>query len=277
MRDNQFHVGGTFERVGQFVDAHPDIAAAVNPTVGREQLNAAITALQDAATEQGAAKRDRHGEAQYRATLEDTLLSRYMTPIGKFARAQLRGVPNFAALTPATSHLPGPALVNAARGMAKAAAPFTSRMEGANFKPGFLQELAQATEAVHQALLTTANGNRRRTGATQSVQMALQTGRAAVQAIDSIVTHLIHGNASLEAEWRSAKRITKSTRSGKYAGVPVVPPVVPPIVPPVVPPVVPPPMLISAAPFGVPNPVGPSYPAFDVHRYDPPRMTRARA
>ena len=242
MRDNQFHVGGTFERVGQFVDAHPDIAAAVNPTVGREQLNAAIAALQDAATEQGAAKRDRHGEAQHRATLEDVLVRRYITPIAKFARAQLRGVPNFAALTPATSHLSGPGLVNAARGMAKAAAPFTSRMEGANFKPGFLQELAQATEAVHQALLTTVNGNRRRTGATQSVQMALQTGRAAVQAIDSIVTHLIHGNASLEAEWRSAKRITK-TRSRMNVGVPLPPPYVPPVVPVVVPPVMRPPMV----------------------------------
>jgi hypothetical protein len=58
---------------------------------------------------------------------------------------------------------------------------------------------------------------------------------------------------------------------------PELPPLEPPLLPPELPPLEPPlleplPLPLSAAPLGVPQPVGPSYPTPAVHRYEPPQL-----
>lgn len=221
MRITQTHVGSTFDRVRQLIVAHPDIAQAVNQTVGWQQLEVAVTALRSATVTQAASPRDIKGEAENRRRLERTLEKKYITPTAKFARGQLKGTANFAGLAPSVRKLHGKRLANAARGIIKAAAPFTAQMEVANFPAGFMQDFANAANAVEASVDSTANSNRERVSGTKAIKGALRDGRAAVQTLDSVISHLILGNEPLEAEWRVAKRITQNT--GRRTK-PVVPP-----------------------------------------------------
>ncbi len=211
MRITQTHVGSTLDRSGQFIDAHPDIAQAVNQTVGRQQLEAARAELRLATEMQLASPRDLKGEAKKRQGLENTLIKKYVTPVAKFARGQLKGTPNLAGLAPSVSKLHGKRLANAVRGIIKAAAPYTAQMEVANFPAGFMQNFADAANAVEASIDATADAKRRRVSGTKAIKDGLSSGRAAVQTLDSIVSHIIHGNGPLESEWRLAKRITQNT------------------------------------------------------------------
>ena len=225
MRITQTHVGSTLDRAWQFVFAHSDIAQAVMQTVGWLQLEAARTALRLATEMQLVSPRDLKGEANNRRGLENTLVKKWVTPVAKFARGQLKGTPNLAGLAPSVDKLHGKRLASAARAIIKAAAPYAAQMEVANFPAGFLQDFANAANAVEASVDATADANGRRVRGTKAITDALRDGRAAVQTLDSIVSHIIHGNGPLEAEWRLAKRITQNTGARKKK--PVVVPVTP--------------------------------------------------
>jgi len=89
----------------------------------------------------------------------------------------------------------------------KAALPFAGQMEGGHFPPGFLQQMANLADELDASVAAKDDVARRAANATKAVRDALREGRAAVQTLDSIVSHIILGNAPLEAEWRGAKRI----------------------------------------------------------------------
>ena len=211
MRITQTHVGSTFDRVDQFIDAHAEVAQAVGPTVGKQQLDAAAAALRAAGDTQAATDHGLKGEAENRGRLEVTFVKKYITPVAKFARGQLKGVANYAGLAPSVDKLHGKRLAAAARGIIKAAVPYAARMEGPNFPAGFMQDFANMANAVEASVNASAEFKRQRVGGTKAIKDALRDGRAAVQTLDSIVSHVIHGNGPLEAEWRLAKRITQNT------------------------------------------------------------------
>lgn len=211
MKVGQVHAGQSLERVRQFLDAHPDQLGAVNGSDARTQLDTAIARVRAAVDMQGICRRVAHGEVRNRKAQERTLVLKYMTPVAKFARAKLKGVPHIAALTPSAGILTGIPLANAGRAMAAAAAPYADRFRAANFPAGFLDQLAAAAEAIATSLAAAADSRRQRNGATKEIAAALKEGRNAVAALDSLVSHTIIGNDKLVEEWRVARRITKST------------------------------------------------------------------
>jgi len=132
-----------------------------------------------------------------------------MGPIAKFARAELSGVPNFAALTPAVRNLEGDRLVIAARELARAAAPYATQLEAGHFPADCLAQLGAAADAVEASIKARSAQTLQRVNATQDVETAVNRGRAIVMRLDARISRLIAHDPALVEEWRVAKRVVK--------------------------------------------------------------------
>ncbi len=215
MEKQQFHVGQSLRQVQQFLTVHGAAVPSAVASAAKKELDTAVAALDQSATEQGGLTRRVRGEVQRRTQLECTLLRKYVTPLAKFARASLRGAPEFAALTPSAKALERERLVRTAQAMAAAADPHQARLAEAAFPADFLEQLRAAATAVQQSLDAGITGRVRRTGVTKEIREALANGRRAVATLDALVLHAIVGDEALEREWRAAKRVR---RSGSASG-----------------------------------------------------------
>jgi hypothetical protein len=211
MRSTQVHIGQSLDRVQRFLDTNASHIGTANGSDARRQLNTAIARLRAAADTQGVRARETHGEVRHRRATERVLVVRFMAPISKFSRAQLAGVPNFAALTPYAAQLSGPRLVNTARQMRQAAEPYAKQFGAPNFPATFLADFSATINAISASLVQSAEWRRQRNGATKEIESALADGRNAVDTLDSLIAHQLIGNAQLTEEWRTAKRITMPT------------------------------------------------------------------
>lgn len=211
MHSTLFHLSESGRRAAQFLTTHADAVPSVNDADARRQLDTALAAMDAAAAAQATAVREIRGEVHRRAGLERTLTRKYLTPLATFARASLRGVPEYAALTPAVASLTGARLVVAARGMATAAEKYGTALAQAKFPKGFLDALRAATDAVDKSLGVKREQVRQRVNATARLSATAGDVRRSKRALDSLVRHHILGNAVLEREWRLATRLPRRT------------------------------------------------------------------
>jgi hypothetical protein len=209
MNKPQVYLSQSLHRAQQFLTAHAESAGPANSSEARRQLDQAITAMDAAVVEQHTSARELKGEVKRRHQLERTLVKKYMTPLAKFARASLTGVPDFVALTPTSQHLQRDRLANAARSMSTAAEKYAAQLSAAKFPQNFLAQFRAATDAVSSSLELAAAKRVARIGATKRIATAGAQGRRAIAALDSVLSHLILGDERLEREWRAAKRVTK--------------------------------------------------------------------
>lgn len=209
MQRTQFHVGQSLRQVQQFLTVHADALPSAAASAAKRTLDAAVAELDRAATEQGGLARAVRGEVQRRVELERTLLRKYVTPLVKFARASLRGAPEFASLTPSAKSLQRERLVRSAQALALAADNHADALRAAAFPTDFLEQLRSTAAAVQRSFDTGVSGRVRRTGVTKEISSALANGRQAVASLDALVAHTIVGDDALEAEWRSAKRVRR--------------------------------------------------------------------
>ena len=210
MQKEQFHVGQSLRQVQQFLTEHADAVPSAVASSAKQELDTAVAAQDQAAIEQGSLTRGVRGEVQRRLQLERILLRKYVTPLAKFARASLRGVPEFAALTPSSRALFRERLVRTAQAMAAAADQHADRLREAEFPADFLEQLRAAAMEVQHSFDAGIAGRVRRTGVTKEIRTALADGRRKVATLDALMGHAILGNESLEREWRAAKRVRKT-------------------------------------------------------------------
>ena len=225
MRTKQLHVGRTLRQGQQFLDARADVVGPANESEARTALDTAVKRFDTAVVEQGTHAREGHGQVSLRAQLEQRVRRKFMKPLSKLARSRLRATANFAALTPTGNALTSERLAASARSMITAARPYAAELAAAKFPVDFLDQFAEAVDAISTSLAERAARSKDRSGATKEIQAALQQGRTALAELDALVSHLILGNARLEEEWRVATRITKSTgtRSRATTAAPNVP------------------------------------------------------
>jgi hypothetical protein len=209
MQKKQIHVGQSLRQVQQFLVEHGVAVPSAVASAAKKELDTAVAALDQAAIEQGGLTRTVRGEVRRRTQLERTLLRKYLTPLAKFARASLRGVPEIAALTPSAGALARERLVRTAQSMAAAADVHVDRLREAEFPADFLDQMRAAAAAVQRAFDAGITGRVRRTGVTKEIRAALADGRRAVATLDALVGHAIVGNEPLEREWRAAKRVRR--------------------------------------------------------------------
>jgi hypothetical protein len=220
MKKTQRYRGEAFRRAQQFLDAHPESFGAINSSEPRKKLDAALTRLDAVVDTQLARVRDARGEYQRQRGLERDLRDRQMMPISKFARGQLGGTPNFAALTPSGAALRGARLVDAARAMAVAAQPHAAVFTAATFPANFVQQLTDAANTVQASIDTRRRKEADRVGATAGVEAALKDARAAALMVEGMVRRVLVRGTPLFHEWSVVRRVViagSSVRSGRSA------------------------------------------------------------
>ena len=210
MQQHQIHVGQSLRQAQQFLVVHASAVPSAFASAARQQLDTAVAELDTAAIAQGTLTRESRGEVRRRAQLERTLVKKYLTPLANYARASLKGAPDYAALTPSARALERERLVKTAQAMAEAAGNHAADLSDGHFPADFLDQLRSAAGAVQASLDAGAAGRVRRTGVTKEIRVALASGRQAVAKLDSLVRFEILGDEALEREWRAAKRVRRS-------------------------------------------------------------------
>lgn len=194
-------------RVRDFTDEHAADLGSLVTSEARHQLDEALTQATAFAGDQGALALTGTGQLSREKSLAADLRTRHMQAIATFARARLRGAPDFAALVKSGSKLNGKPLVRAARAMATAAAPHADALTRGGFPSDTVAQLAAAAEALDGAIAERANSKVRRVGATKGIREELQKGREAVAMLDAVITKQFADNKPLLAAWRAARRV----------------------------------------------------------------------
>ena len=213
MNTQQRYSSATLRRVQQFLDSHADVVGSINQSAMRQELDAAYADTIAMVNEQGTRMRAGRGERSNQLSIERSLRRLHLTPIVKFARAGLRGVPNFGALTPNVQRLDGDGLVKAANALLTAAEPYAAAFTEAHFPEDFIAQARLATNALQTSMEVRSHEVVRRVGATKQINESVKRGRSAIAKLDAALSRLRIGNPRLETEWQAAKRIRSQAHS----------------------------------------------------------------
>lgn len=233
MKQDQQRKLDSLHRTKDFLETHAGTVGALAESAGKHQLDQAVSTLAAFSREQDTANLQIAGFHSREAALVRTLRADYMQPVSIFARARLRGAPDFAALTRPAGHLNPKELVRAARAMATAAAPHVNAMVAGGFAADAVDSLAAAADAVEAAVLERANAKVRRVGATKGVEQQLLAGREAVTMLHAVIRSQHASDPIFLAAWDAARRVTSKmgpARVPAAGGVPTGAPVTPVLV-----------------------------------------------
>jgi hypothetical protein len=206
----QERVYDTGRRIQTFLDANDAALGTINKSGMRAELDAVVTALGQSSTTQAAGRVNAIGETANQRTLRLALRLNNMQPIASVARAKLRTVPNFQAMT-----LPKPdtrvvSLIAHANGMAEAAQPYSQVFIDAGLPQDFLAKLTAAADAVKASIDTRAAARGQRSGATGTLKDLVTRARLALKALNALVVPVLSADVShsgLLAEWKSVRRV----------------------------------------------------------------------
>jgi len=196
----------TLTRVQRFLDENGPTLGDINSSGYRVILDDAVDKLSAHAGDQTATKRVAAAQTAKERVLRNALKLNHMRPIATVAAAQLRQVPEFAALKMPATTSTSRGLIASATAMSKAAAAYIDAFVGAGLPPDFLDKLRAASDTLANTLTSrNANANAQR-GATMGLDTETTRGREAVKVLNSLVEPLIAGNLPLLAQWTAAKR-----------------------------------------------------------------------
>ncbi len=196
----------TLTRVQRFLDLNGSSLGDINASGYRKILDDVVGKLSAHAADQTTTKRAAAAEAAKERVLRNALKLNHMRPIATVASAQLRQVPDFAALKMPPKNATSRTLITYAAAMKTAASEYADAFVGAGLPADFLDELQGAADALSNSLTNrTSNGAAQR-GATVGLDAEATRGRQAVKVLDSLVEPLIQGNLALLGQWTAAKR-----------------------------------------------------------------------
>jgi hypothetical protein len=208
MHRKQQLVLDSLRRVQGCLDTHVAVVGPLKETEARKQLDAAVDAALAKAEAQRTAENSLAGSKATTKFLVSDLKVQHMTPIAKFARANLRGAPDFNKLTNVPHNLIGHSLVIVARAMATSAAQHAAALTNARFPADCVQQLATAADALNSALDARVAAQSQRVETTGQIRQELALGREAVAMLDPIVLKMFAGQKGLLSAWRTAKRVS---------------------------------------------------------------------
>ena len=190
----------------RFLDQNGPSRGDINASGYRKILDDVVGKLSGHAADQTTTKRAAAAEAAKERVLRNALKLNQMRPIATVASAQLRQVPDFAALRMPPKNATSRTLISWAAAMKTAAGEYANAFVGAGLPADFLDQLQSAADALGNSLTSrTSNGAAQR-GATIGLDAEATRGRQAVKVLDSLVEPLIQGNLALLGQWTAAKR-----------------------------------------------------------------------
>ncbi len=210
MNSLQERIYDTGRRIQAFLDANDAALGTINTSGMRAELDAVVTALGQSSSTQAAGRVNAIGETANQRTLRLALRLNHMHPIASVARAKLRTVPNFQAMT-----LPKPgtrvvSLIAHASGMGEAAAPYAQVFIDAGLPQDFLAKLTAAADAVKASIDARAAARGQRSSATGTLKTLVDRARLAIKALNAFVVPLLSADVAhsgLLAEWSSVRRV----------------------------------------------------------------------
>jgi len=139
-------------RVQDFVRTNAELLRGLQGSVALKQLDDSVAAILDRGNTQGTTQRSLAGQISRQRALEKQLVRSHMVPIAKFARAKLRGAPDFAALTSRGDNLVGAKLLRSARSMVTAAAPYADALVSGGFPTDTIAQFNTAIDALADSI-----------------------------------------------------------------------------------------------------------------------------
>jgi hypothetical protein len=216
----QERIYNTGRRIQAFLVANDAVLGNINKSGMRADLDAIVAALGDSGGQQAAGRVSAIGETAKQRTLRLALRLNHMRPIASVAKAKLRTVPNFQAMTIPSPNIRIVSLLAHAHGMAEAAGRYAQVFVDAGLPDDFLAKLTAAADAVKGSIDTRAAARGQRSSATGTLKGLENRARLVFKALNDFVVPILaadiaHGG--LLAEWKSARRV--DSRGGPVAGV----------------------------------------------------------
>ena len=220
MNSLQERIYNTGRRIQAFLITNDAVLGTINKSGMRADLDAIVDALGNSGGQQAAGRVNAIGETAKQRALRLALRLNHMQPIASVARAKLRTVPNFQAMTMPSPNTRIVSLLAHAHGMAEAAQPYAQVFIDAGLSQDFIANLTAAADAVKTSIDTRAAARGQRSSATGTLKDLENRARLAFKALNDFVVPILSADAAhsgLLAEWRKARRV--DSRGGPVAGV----------------------------------------------------------
>ena len=220
MNSLQERIYNTGRRIQAFLVANDSVLGTINKSGMRADLDAIVTALGESGGSQAAGRVNAIGETAKQRTLRLALRLNHMRPIASVAKAKLRSVPNFQAMTMPDPNIRVVSLLAHAHGMAEAAAPYSQVFIDAGLSQDFIAQLTAAADAVKASIDTRAAARGQRSSATGTLKDLENRARLVYKTLNDFVIPILAADVThsgLLAEWKRARRV--DSRGGPVVGV----------------------------------------------------------
>jgi hypothetical protein len=216
----QERIYNTGRRIQAFLVVNDAVLGNINKSGTRSDLDTILAALGQLGGQQVAGRVNAIGETAKQRTLRLALRLNHMQPIASVARAKLRTVPNFQAMTMPNPNIRIVSLLAHAHGMAEAAQPYAQVFIDAGLPEDFIAKLSAAADAVKTSIDTRAAARGQRSSATGTLTQLESRARLTFKALNDFVVPILSANlaySGLLTEWRKARRV--DSRGGSVVGV----------------------------------------------------------
>jgi hypothetical protein len=194
-------------RAQDFFERNATAIGPVATSAAKKQIDDVMSQVRSHMTAQGTVTRLVAGQNGRILGMARQLVHNHVSPITKFARANLKGVTDYATLTKTPGARSPKKLVTQAYAIAKSAAPYASAMAAAGFPADTVDQLLAATNELNDAIVKREPMRKSRVQSTESIHQLIEQGRDAVRKIDAVLAKRLVADAPALAAWRSASRV----------------------------------------------------------------------
>ena len=213
MQTVQSRTGETLRNADAFLEQNASTFPNIANSGARKKLRTALAGVSAHAEGQAGHGLLAKGTTQKYFALRAALLRDHMSPIAGIATAELPNTPEIAPLRMPKGRTSAEKVFLAAKAMSTAAQPFSQVFIDAGLAPDFLVQLDAAADAMLALVDLRAQTQGRRTGATKGMTDHLRQGRKAIGALDRMLTSALKDDPALLANWKTLKRVRRSTSS----------------------------------------------------------------
>jgi hypothetical protein len=194
-------------RAEDFFVQHATLIGNVAQSAAKRLIDDTVAQLREHITAQGATARVVAGQTGRIHGMAKELVANHISPITKFARANLKGITDYETLTKTPRSAAPKKLVTHAYAIAKSAAPYATAMTEAGFPDDTVDQLLEATNELNDAIIKREPMRTDKVRATESIETLLQQGRDAVRKIDAVLAKRLVAEGPALAAWRSSSRV----------------------------------------------------------------------
>ena len=192
-------------QVQRFMDDNAVALGGVNQSRSRALLDDVIKSLAGSGATQSAAQAESRSRTDQKQGLREELRMHHMAPISAIARTKLADTPAITRFRLPVASTDDLALLDAAEGMAEAAAQYKSVFVDEMLPATFIEELRASAAAVRQAVGDRTTSRQRLRSATKATDNELVRGRSVVRILNSLVVKQLAKRTDLLAAWQQAK------------------------------------------------------------------------